>query len=306
MAGKQTPTMDMRNFEKSKTDPAFKAFLDEHNKIGGRPSSAIQNYEHLQTLLKITDPAKRKIAVDNWWNTVRAPKYQDTGPDIKVFTPGDPGVPAATIEKGLTPAQELPYIQQKTDIELSAKYMDDLTRMQPKAFSALETFKAKTDFMTKNVEQAIANVSGWSTKWGAKLSGWPGSPAQALMMVLNTIKSNIGFQALQEMRLNSPTGGALGQVSEKELYYLQSTLGDLSQEQDGTILVQKLKAMLAQVQGMNGRLKSAYDMTFQPLTEAQGGDGTRYTIPGMNEPGFVPGGGKNNRRKEDDPMNLGL
>jgi len=240
--------------------------------------------------------------------TRRGYKPRDIGGTL--FTPSlsQPGVGVGE-EKEITlgPEQELPYIQQKTDIEqkgkLSAKYMDDLTRMQPKAFSALGTFQAKTKFMQDNVRDAISKVSGWSTKWGAKLSGWPGSPAQSLMMVLNTIKSNIGFQALQEMRLNSPTGGALGQVSEKELYYLQSTLGDLSQEQDGAELVRKLNAMLTQVEGMNSRLQSAYDMTFRPLTEAEGGDGSQYTIP------FSPGPEnmrKKNGRKDDDPYNLGL
>jgi hypothetical protein len=102
------------------------------------------------------------------------------------------------------------------------------------------------------------------------------------------------------MRANSPTGGALGAISERELYYLQSTLGDLSQEQDGEVLKQKLQAMLGQVQGMNGRLKSAYDMTFQPLSEAQGGDGNQYTIP------YSPAPEKMNKRKDDDPMGLGL
>jgi hypothetical protein len=209
-------------------------------------------------------------------------------------------------EKKITlgPEQETGYLEDVAEIQNSvkykAKYMDDLRRMKPKALSAMGTFQAKTDFMAKNVQQAIDNVSGWSTEFGAALSGWPGSQSQALMTVLNTIKSNVGFQALQEMRANSPTGGALGAISERELYYLQSTLGDLSQEQDGEVLKQKLQAMLGQVQGMNGRLKSAYDMTFQPLSEAQGGDGNQYTIP------YSPAPEKMNKRKDDDPMGLGL
>ena len=80
-------------------------------------------------------------------------------------------------------------------------------------------------------------------------------------------------------------------------------MGDIAQEQDGAILAEKLRAMQGQIEGMGERLQQAYEMTFRPLTEAQGGDGSQYTIP------FSPGpdsARKKNRRKEDDPMNLGL
>ena len=163
------------------------------------------------------------------------------------------------------------------EAKLKAARTDDLIRMRPKAFSALGSFKQKTDFMKDNIKQAIDNISGWSTAYGAMLQGWPRTQAQALGTLLTTIKANVGFQALQEMRANSPTGGALGQVSERELAYLQATLGDIGQAQDGAILTQKLKALQAQIEGMHGRLQQAYDMTFRPLTEAEGGDGNQYT-----------------------------
>ena len=50
----------------------------------------------------------------------------------------------------------------------------------------------------------------------------PGTEAQATAAKLDTIKANIGFDKLQKMRDASPTGGALGQVSERELGFLQS------------------------------------------------------------------------------------
>ena len=186
-------------------------------------------------------------------------------------------------EKKITlgPEQEEGYIKKveeiKQEAKLGAARMDDLIRMRPKAFSSLGAFQQKTNFMKENIAQALNNISGWSTEFGSALSGWPGSQAQALKTILNTIKANVGFQALQEMRANSPTGGALGQVSERELAYLQATLGDIAQEQDGAILAEKLRAMQGQIEGMGERLQQAYDMTFRPLTEAEGGDGNQYT-----------------------------
>jgi len=56
----------------------------------------------------------------------------------------------------------------------------------------------------------------------------PGTDSFDLDRSLDTIKALIGFDALQKMRDASPTGGALGQVSEKEINFLQSVSGSLS------------------------------------------------------------------------------
>ena len=59
--------------------------------------------------------------------------------------------------------------------------------------------------------------------------------------VVDGIKANVGFQQLQQMRYESPTGGALGQVAVQELNFLQSALGSLDTAQDPTQLVDNLK-----------------------------------------------------------------
>jgi hypothetical protein len=69
------------------------------------------------------------------------------------------------------------------------------------------------------------------TSWGSLLKDVPGTPAKAVSAMLNTIKANIGFAELNDMRAASPTGGALGQVSERELMFLQSVIGSLDQSQ---------------------------------------------------------------------------
>jgi hypothetical protein len=57
----------------------------------------------------------------------------------------------------------------------------------------------------------------------------PGTPAHDLQGILAGIKSNLGFDKLQAMREASPTGGALGPVSDYENRTLQSVLGDIEQ-----------------------------------------------------------------------------
>lgn len=66
---------------------------------------------------------------------------------------------------------------------------------------------------------------------GGALSNIPGTAAFDVSKLIETVKANSGFDKLQAMRDASPTGGALGQVSERELAFLQSTIGSLSQSQ---------------------------------------------------------------------------
>lgn len=75
---------------------------------------------------------------------------------------------------------------------------------------------------------------------GGALQNVPGTDAYALQSKLKTIKANAGFDKLQQMRDASPTGGALGQVSEREIAFLQAAIGDLEQSQDKESLLYNL------------------------------------------------------------------
>lgn len=66
---------------------------------------------------------------------------------------------------------------------------------------------------------------------GALARGVPGSNAADLQALTDTIVANIGFDRLEAMRQSSPTGGALGAVTERELALLQATAGSLSLSQ---------------------------------------------------------------------------
>lgn len=66
---------------------------------------------------------------------------------------------------------------------------------------------------------------------GSLLSKIPGTDATDLTKLIDSVKANAGFDKLQAMREASPTGGALGQVSDKEIRFLQSVFGSLDQDQ---------------------------------------------------------------------------
>ncbi len=75
-----------------------------------------------------------------------------------------------------------------------------------------------------------------------------------------TIRSNIGFDRLQRMRDESPTGGALGQVAVQELNALQASLGSLSTAQSAGQLVRNLE-----------RLEEQYKKSMQRILSTEGG-----------------------------------
>lgn len=93
---------------------------------------------------------------------------------------------------------------------------------------------------------------------------------------IKTIKANIGFDRLNQMRQESPTGGALGNITEQELAFLQSVLGSID-------LGQKDDAILANLTRLdkiyNGILKKAQAY---PNADKYGFGKARATTPAAN------------------------
>lgn len=86
------------------------------------------------------------------------------------------------------------------------------------------------------LNEAIPRVNNFSAGIGGLTAGIPLAPATNLEKTLDPVRAIIGFGELQKLRDASPTGGALGQVSERENLYLQSLKGSLSQIQDPKLL----------------------------------------------------------------------
>jgi spore germination cell wall hydrolase CwlJ-like protein len=100
------------------------------------------------------------------------------------------------------------------------------------------------DRSLKGMDKATLPTTGLA---GKTLSYVPGTASHDVGQLIETIKANAGFQQLMQMRQASPTGGALGNVTERELSFLQSAIGNLSQSQNEIQLRDNLK-----------RVKNAY------------------------------------------------
>lgn len=88
----------------------------------------------------------------------------------------------------------------------------------------------------------------------------PGSSAADAAAKLQTLKAQIGFSVLQEMRNASKTGGALGAVTERELGFLQNALDALDQAQSMEQFTESLGAIKNWSEEGKGRLQEAFNV----------------------------------------------
>jgi hypothetical protein len=144
------------------------------------------------------------------------------------------------------------------------------------ARARVQSLDEQSDVVVEHIDRALEQANFWTTGISGATSGmFPGSPAYDLRATVTTIKANIGFAELQEMRMNSPTGGALGQVAVQELEMLQAVLGSLDPNQSEDQLRQSLSqiAQLLERQKMYRQeaLKERYGQSPQMPPQANAG-----------------------------------
>jgi hypothetical protein len=150
----------------------------------------------------------------------------------------------------------------------------DERRQERREERAAAAERAASDAVSKaNIALDTIDLALDSTNWAtAGLAGafeWvPGSPPKRLAGYLNTIRSNVAFNELQQMRRNSPTGGALGNVSDADMRLLQSTLATLDQ----LASAEDLRRALATIKRVTEAVRDAYAQDVRDFgVEAMGG-----------------------------------
>lgn len=143
--------------------------------------------------------------------------------------------------------------------------------------------KQVANIVTQDIDRAIGTIDKamlpTTGATGNMLSMVGGTSAHNLSKLLDTVKSNAGFQELAKMRSASPTGAALGSVTERELALLQSTIGNLEQSQDDVQLkdnLRRVKNTYLDIIHGEGKGPEREKLTFQEKTGPIKIDG--YTI----------------------------
>ena len=135
----------------------------------------------------------------------------------------------------------------------------------PKLMMGQQSLEAKNALVAQEVDRALKLADSWTSTGltGNVARGIPGTDAFALKQAIQTIKGNIGFETLQQMRAESPTGGALGQVAVQELEYLQSVLGSLDQAQTAEDIKRNLTRIKSFMAASATRRRRALEMDLQ-------------------------------------------
>jgi hypothetical protein len=113
----------------------------------------------------------------------------------------------------------------------------------------------KASTMIANLDRAEKMVGPMTTGLlGAASRNVPMTQAYDLNKLMDTIKAGIGFGELQQMRIESPTGGALGQVAIRELEMLQAVLGNLDTAQSPATLKDNIDEIRTRYQNIQKAL----------------------------------------------------
>ena len=134
----------------------------------------------------------------------------------------------------------------------------------PQATSSIKGFEAKSDNFIKDLialrdDPGLENITGAIYGRTGSVTR-EGSRAQALY---DKVVAKGGFQALQDMRDASKSGGALGNVSNQEGKQLQASVAAIDRRQNSADVKAALDQLISDIQGSKTRMREAYDTTYQ-------------------------------------------
>ena len=127
-----------------------------------------------------------------------------------------------------------------------------------------------------DVDSLKSKVNRASVGFGSLLSVIPETQAREFKAQLDSLKANIAFNELNAMREASKTGGALGQVSVRELELLESALGALDTGQSPSEFTSQLDKIKASIERWQAAAASYQTRTPPPTVGALDFDGIRF------------------------------
>lgn len=198
-------------------------------------------------------------------------------------TPAQPSAPVAVVDEatgkikyvtreesfGKTPAAALEALPPKEIQKREAAL--------PQATSAIKGFENKSDSFVKDL-QALRDHPGLNQITGLVAGRVPGLTAEgrAAQALYDKVVAKGGFQALQDLRDASKTGGALGNVSNQEGKQLTASFAAIDRRQNAEDVRAAIDQAIGDIQGSKTRLREAYDATY---AYKQGGGAAAKSAP---------------------------
>lgn len=170
-----------------------------------------------------------------------------------------PGIPLSQVPAPI--GQPLPETEAPNAFsQVSPKQREQLILDRPRAEQALSSVVGKTQDLNEVVTSLLKNKKGLARATGlsSKIPSIPGSAAYQAQSDLVNIKTRLATRALQEMRDLSKTGGAVGQITEREWPRLEQEFANLDAAQN----MKAVESSLKKIQGILQRWRTSSEKAF--------------------------------------------
>jgi hypothetical protein len=130
----------------------------------------------------------------------------------------------------------------------------------PKQKMATARAIMEIDQKLSQMEDVLENTTSTNTGLAQAVFKWvPGSSQQAREATIDTIKSSIALEGMQQLKRESPTGSTgFGQLSNKELGVLENRIANLASSQNADAFKKNLQAVMDSYRRTRGLLKLEY------------------------------------------------
>lgn len=160
------------------------------------------------------------------------------------------------IANRLTPASAMESLTPKEIQNREAKY--------PQAKTAVTSFQTNAEKLATDLE-TLAGSKGLEGITGVIGGRTPAitKDARAAEALYKSIVARGGFNELQNLRNASPTGGALGNISNQEGQQLKNAFAPLELTQNASDLKAALLRAAQETRASAGRIKDTFDLTYE-------------------------------------------
>jgi hypothetical protein len=210
---------------------------------------------------------------NTFFNTGMGPAGGGAGAPVMPGAPGMPAMgPRSAAPAPFLPAQGPvpgPLVPPSMQGAITPKARAELAANQPHAQQALQSVQMSIDNALKQADE-LDKSPGLSNITGPLMGRLPNITGDATnaQAKLDTLKAQIGVQVLGAMREASKTGGAVGNVTEKEWPILQNQLGALQQAQTTESFKKGVKDVRTTLQRMRDNATQAYQGTYGGAPQA--------------------------------------
>ena len=267
--------------------PIIKSVLDQTDPAGKRMIDVNVN-EYVQgTGLGADGKGATPKGVIGISNSQIAPNYlpDPNNPQGVIPVPGSAADPEAAVPSGYRrsakgngfefipggPQDPAVKALQATET-LSAKDIAARNAKYPVATQAVKSFEANATDLEKDITELLTHKGLNSiTGIAAGRMGGVTDEGRAALAIYNRIVAKGGFSELQSLRNASPTGGALGNISNQEGTQLKEAFATIDRKQEAEDVRKGLRDALIRVQGAKERVREGYDMTYAYKNAAPSG-----------------------------------